>query len=64
MVWMRGGHRYRPRVQTPSPVRDAMGTSKATADTSPVQGTEAPPSVSPAIAIISNLASADIPEEP
>ena len=37
-----------------------MGTSRAATDISPVQGAEAPPSVSHAIAI----AYADIPEEP
>ena len=64
MVQTRGGHRYRPRVQTRSPVRDATGTSRATVDISPVQGVEAPPSVSPATVIISNPASTDILEEP
>ena len=64
MVRTRGGHRYRPRVQTRSPARDATGTSKATAHNSPVQGAKAPPSVSPATVIISNPASADILEEP
>ena len=60
MVRMRGGHQYRPRVQTRSPVKDAMGTSRAAADISPVRGTEAPPSVSPA----TTIASTDIPKEP
>ena len=60
MVRTRGGHRYRPRVQTRSPARDATGTSRASADIYPVQGAEAPPSVSPATAI----ASSNIPEEP
>ena len=60
MVRMRGGDRYRPRVQTRSPTRGATGTSRATADISLVQGAEAPPSVSPATAI----ASTDILEEP
>ena len=41
-----------------------MGTSKAAAAISPVQGAEAPPSVPPATTIISNPASTDIPEEP
>ena len=64
MVQTRGGHRYRPMIHTRSPARDATGTSRVAADTSPVQGAEAPPYVSPATTIISNPASTDILEEP
>ena len=64
MVRTRGGHRYRPRVQTRSPSRDAAGTSRATADHSQAQGVEAPPALSPATAMMPSPASADIPEEP
>ena len=64
MVRTRGGHQYRLRVQTRSPARDATGTFRAAANISPVQGAEAPPSVSPDTSIISNPTSVDIPEEP
>ena len=64
MVRTRGGHRYRPRVHTCSPSRDAAGTSRAVADHSPAQGAEAPPALSPATAMMQSPISADIPEEP
>ena len=64
MVHTRGGHRFKPRVQTRTPARDGTGTSRATADHSPAQGAKAPPALSPATAMMQSPASADIPEEP
>ena len=64
MVRTRGGHRFRPRVQTRTPARDDTGTSRAAADYFPAQGVEAPPALSPTIAMMQSLASADILEEP
>ena len=64
MVRKRRGHRYRLRVQTRSPSRDAAGTSKAAACHSPSQGAEAPLALSPSIAMMQSPASANIPEEP
>ena len=64
MVCTCGGHRYRPRVQTRSPSRDATGTSRAAADHSPAQGAEAPPSLYPATAMMQSPAFVDILEEP
>ena len=63
MVRTRGGQRFRPRGQTRTPARDGAGTSKASAGQSPAQGAEAPPALSPIIAMMESPASADIPEE-
>ena len=64
MVLTRGGHRFRPRVQTRTPARDGTGTSKAAADHSPAKGAEAPPALSPATSMMQSPASANILEEP
>ena len=64
MVRKRGGHRYRPRVQTRSPSRDVAGTSRVAVDHSVAQGAEAPPALSPATTMMQSPASADILEEP
>ena len=47
MVHTRGGHRYRPRVQTHAPARDGVGTSRAVAGHSPAQDSETPPALTP-----------------
>ena len=64
MVRTRGGHRFRPTVQTCTPARDGAGTSRAAAGHSLAQGTEAPPDSSPATALMQSPTSADIQEEP
>ena len=61
MVRTRGGHRYRPKVQTHSPAIDGTITSRAAVDHSLAQGAEAPPTLSPATAMMQSLASANIP---
>ena len=63
MVRTRGGHRFKPRGQTSTPARDSVGTSEVAADRSPTQGTEAPPAMSPATALMQSPASAGIPDE-
>ena len=63
MVRTRGGHRYRPRVQTRAPARDGAGTSRATAGHSPAQDAEAPPALAPNAAVMQSPASATIPVE-
>ena len=63
MVRTRGGHRSKPRGQTITPSRDGADTSKAAAGHSPAQDAEAPPSMSPATALMQSLASAGIPDE-
>ena len=56
IVRTRGGHRFRPRVQTRAPARDGRGTSKAAADLFPTQGAEAPPALSHTIAMMQSPA--------
>ena len=63
MVRTHGGHRFRPRGQTRTLARDGTGTSGAATDRSPAQGAEAPPAMSPAIALMQSPASAGIPDE-
>ena len=63
MVLTRGGHRYRPRVQTSTPARDGAGTSKAAVGHSLAQDTEAPTALAHDAAVMQSPASAAISEE-
>ena len=63
MVHTRGGHRYRPRVQTRAPARDGTGTSRAATGHSPTQDAEAPPALTPDAAVMQIPSSTAILEE-
>ena len=60
MVRTRGGHCYRPRVQTRAPSKDGVGTSRAAVGHSPARDLEVPPEA----AVMQSPAPASIPEEP
>ena len=64
MVCTRGGHHYRPRVQTRAPARDGAATSRAAVGHSPAQDSEAPPALTPKAAVMQSPAPVAIPEEP
>ena len=64
MVGTRGGHRYRPKVQTRTLTRDGAGISRAAAGHSTAQDIEAPPALTPDAAVIQSPAPAAIPKEP
>ena len=63
VVRTRGSHRFRHRVQTRTPVRDGVGTSRAVAGYSPTQDTEAPSALTPDAVMMQSPTSAAIPEE-
>ena len=64
MVRTRGGHHYRPRIQTRASARDGVGTSRAVVGHSPAQDSKAPPALTPKAAVMQSPAPAAIPEEP
>ena len=63
MVHTRGGHRFRPRVQTRTPASDGAGTSGAAPGHSPAQDIEAPPALTPDATMMQSQAFAAILEE-
>ena len=63
MVHTRGGHRFRPRVQTRAPASDGASTLGAAACHSLAQDTKAPPVLTPDATVMQSPASAVIPKE-
>ena len=64
MIRTRGGHQFKPGVQTRTNARDGTSTFRASVGHSPTQGAEAPPDLSPAIALMQSSTSTDILKEP